>query len=709
MMKNNLCICSLLVIFLLSACGGSDDSEKIKVTQNKAPVALIDLEATSIILNNSVTISGAASKDPDGDALSYQWSIKTEKGDDLVLDNSTAEAFVFTPSKFGIYYVSLMVRDSKLSHQVTSTLTVTPNEQSYPVAITSENIKTKIGTINWFNAKNSTAAEGQLLAYSWEIKSKPAGSSSTIGDAHKINAYLIADVAGVYEVLLTVTNIEDQLTNTKTLLLEVDEVLTNSAPVAKISESLPNYGPSQLVKFNGLASYDNDGNDLHYQWEVSKTSTEQTILLVGENTEFVEFYPDGLGEYQINLTVSDGLLNHKATTTITVTDQNLLPVANAGVDQTIPVNTVVTLDGGSSFDADGKAADLTYQWSLVSKPISSSFDDLANPKYTNESKLAFVADVIGDYVLALQVSDGVGYSYKDQVYIEVTENQRPVAVLGNDIVVGVSSNVEVKSTESYDPEAATLTYAWQIIGMPEGSTTQLLSGNDASAVNLSVDIEGTYTIQLVVNDGIHDSLPETINIVYTPNEFFELTVSGQLVNGIGEPLAISSVGGILQKKSASDDNGQFEVILRSRHKDAALKILMFADNDILSTILRIPETDKYQIDLGLIKLPVLQRKDISLTACQGYKGAEKITVYFGLATDGYENMKFIKPIITELTIGQEPKEVKLPANGLINMRIASSQSSHIYVESGDEFFLHDYQQDDTQVDPLSITVCNLAD
>ena len=707
MAKTNLAIFGLFLTIVLSACGGSSDSKKNVELQNQPPNALINLEQVSIDLNNSVTISGTSSHDPDGDVLSYKWSIKTAGGDDYTLADSTAETFTFTPDDFGVYDVSLIVSDAKSSSKVvTSTLTVNPNAQSYPVAIISDGLNTKIGKINWFSAQRSIAADGQLLTYSWEIKSKPTTSSSAIVDDSKIKAYLIADAVGSYEISLTVTNMDNKLTASKVLNIEVDDVLVNSAPVAIISQPFTTYGTNQLVKFNASASYDSDGDDLDYQWTLTTPTEVQNVSLIGENTEFVEFNVDGLGEYQIGLTVSDHLLNNETSQTFTVTNQNLAPIANAGADQIVAMGTPLILDGAGSSDVDGNASDLTYQWSLVSRPLTSSYDELSSPKYTSESQFSFAADVIGEYVIALQVFDGVDYSTVDHIYIEVTDNQRPVAILGNDIIVNASTNLAINSTESYDPENAALTYLWQLIKTPEGSTAELLSVTNLSMATLSVDIAGTYTIQLTVNDGIQDSLPETLNIVYTPEELFELTVSGQLVDEAGLPLAISAVGGILQKKSVSDENGQFEVLLKSRNKDAALKVLTFSDETILSTILRIPETDEIQVDLGKVKLPLLQRKDISLAACEGYSGTEKVKVYFYLATDGYENMKFIKPVVAELAIGQAAQAIKLPAKGLINMRLATSISSKIYVDSGEAFFTHQYQTDDTQSDPLLLTICN---
>jgi len=80
--------------------------------------------------------------------------------------------------------------------------------------------------------------------------------------------------------------------------------------------------------------------------------------------------------------------------------QNIVPVADAGVPQSVIPIVTVPLDGSGSSDANDDS--LTFSWSFTSVPSGSSAllsDDTA-PKPT------FVADIVGQYVLALEVSDG---------------------------------------------------------------------------------------------------------------------------------------------------------------------------------------------------------------------------------------------------------------------------------------------------------------
>jgi len=708
MMKFVVKIGAIFMVSVLCACGGGSNDKEVETPDNRAPIALINFDVSSIVLNNSVTISGALSSDPDGDTLSYLWAIKTADGEEYLLADNTLESFVFTPDLFGTYEISLIVRDSNLNSKlVTSSINVAANEKSYPIAITSKDMISKVGKVNKFSAASSIASEGQMLTYLWEIKSKPAASSSVIGDAAKIESYLIADIAGTYEISLTVTNVENQLTATSILTIIADELLINSAPVAIISTPLPSYAPNQLVRLNASDSYDSDGTDLQYQWRLAVPATESYVpLLVGDTTEFVEFTAVGTGDYLITLEVTDGLHIDETKQTITITNQNIAPVANAGSDQVVALGIDLILNAAGSSDIDGEITDLQYRWSLVSKPSTSNYDRLPTPYATSYNKFNFLADVVGEYVLALQVFDGINDSIVDHVHIEVTENQRPVAILPDDIALHNSGSQWIQSTKSYDPEGQPLKYAWQLINKPEDSVGEVLGLDYLSDAIILTDLPGTYTLQLTVNDGIQDSLPTTINFVLTPDEWHELTVSGQLVDDAGLPVVNAEVGGILQIKSTSDDTGHFEVLLRSKEKDSRLSTLFLTGENILLTALRLGETDNQQLDLGVVKLPVLQRKDVSLTACQGYTGTEKVTVNFFQQNTGYENMSFYQSVDTELIVGQNAVEIKLPATGVINMRLDTSIAGQVYTTSGESSFTHHYQHDDSQVDPLEITICN---
>ena len=79
------------------------------------------------------------------------------------------------------------------------------------------------------------------------------------------------------------------------------------------------------------------------------------------------------------------------------------PSANAGPDQTVARDVMVTLDGSVSSDPD-EHYPLTYAWSIVDKPAGSTAA-LSDPSSVSPS---FGLDVAGDYTIELIVSDNLG-------------------------------------------------------------------------------------------------------------------------------------------------------------------------------------------------------------------------------------------------------------------------------------------------------------
>lgn len=89
-------------------------------------------------------------------------------------------------------------------------------------------------------------------------------------------------------------------------------------------------------------------------------------------------------------------------------NSNNSPIANAGFDQNVTIGSTVTLDGSGS-----NGANLTYSWSIISKP-SGSLAIFLNSTSVNPN---FTADVGGIYVIQLVVNDGELDSEVDTVSI----------------------------------------------------------------------------------------------------------------------------------------------------------------------------------------------------------------------------------------------------------------------------------------------------
>ena len=187
---------------------------------------------------------------------------------------------------------------------------------------------------------------------------------------------------------------------------------------------------------------------------------------------------------------------------------NQAPVSHAGADQTVYVGSLVTLDGSASTDADGNA--LSYKWSFVSSPAAST----AALSSATAVRPTFTVDRSGSYVLQLIVNDGQQDSAADTVTI-TTQNSAPVANAGTDQTVDLGDLVQLNGTLSSDVDGNTLTYAWNLLSQPAGSTATLT--NPATPTpRFTPDVAGQYVVEHVVDDGTVSSTPDTVVITTRP-------------------------------------------------------------------------------------------------------------------------------------------------------------------------------------------------
>ncbi len=126
------------------------------------------------------------------------------------------------------------------------------------------------------------------------------------------------------------------------------------------------------------------------------------------------------------------------------------------------------------------------------------------------SNLTFDVDVAGTYTVQLIVNDGTVDSAPDTVTIS-TENSAPVADAGADQAVLVNDTVQLDGSGSSDVDGDSLSFNWSFVAKPGGSHATL-ADTKVQKPAFVVDAAGTYTLQLIVNDGTVSSAPDTVTI-----------------------------------------------------------------------------------------------------------------------------------------------------------------------------------------------------
>lgn len=88
-------------------------------------------------------------------------------------------------------------------------------------------------------------------------------------------------------------------------------------------------------------------------------------------------------------------------------------------------------------------------------------------------------------------------------------NHPPVANAGAGQTAPVGATVHLDGTGSSDPDGDALSLQWTLTARPSGSAATLVGAATATP-SLTLDKAGSYTVQLVVNDGSLSSVPSTV-------------------------------------------------------------------------------------------------------------------------------------------------------------------------------------------------------
>ena len=194
--------------------------------------------------------------------------------------------------------------------------------------------------------------------------------------------------------------------------------------------------------------------------------------------------------------------------TFTVPTTNTAPTAVAGPNQRTIPGGLIHLNGNGSFDNNTPTNLLLYAWTFVSVPAGSA----ATLTGGNTMTPSFTPDVSGDYVVRLVVTDQDALSSPPSL-VTIGENPAPTSDAGPDQLVIVGHLVALSGAGA-DPDGDPLTYAWDLTGVPAGSSASLSSSTLPNATFVA-DQPGVYTAQFTVSDLFGPGVPDGVRITAT--------------------------------------------------------------------------------------------------------------------------------------------------------------------------------------------------
>ena len=484
-------------------------------TINRVPIAVAGVDQI-IAGGGVVTLDGRGSYDPDGDVLSYQW-LQTG-GTVVTLSAMTAATPSFTaPSTDEILSFELLVSDGNLTSLADQVNIAVSAVNQGPVANAGQDQFAHADSLVTLDGRASFDPDGDSLSYQWQ---QTAGTTITLNSPTSARPNFTSPNGT--EILSFVLVVNDGELSSPTDSVSISVSVYDIAPVADAGADQIVAGGA-LVFLDASASYDAEGDALSYQWQ----QISGTTVTLSSTTAIAPSFtaPSASENLSFSLVVNDGELSSPVDdVTITVSGDNLPPIANAGVDQTVAGNDLVTLVGSNSSDPNDDV--LSYQWLQTSGTVVvlSSLTD-ATPSFS-------APNTDGSYSFSLVVSDGEFSSLADDVIITVAAaNQPPVAAAGADQTVEGLSLVTLDGRGSQDPDGDALSYQWQ---QTSGTAMTLSSLTEAQPSFTAPNVNESYSFSLVVSDGEFSSLIDEVSISVSEINELPLANAGpdQTIDGL---------------------------------------------------------------------------------------------------------------------------------------------------------------------------------
>ena len=307
-----------------------------------------------------------------------------------------------------------------------------------PIADAGPDQQTGVGTMVTIDGSGSSDSDGTISSFSWSLNNAIVSTDTTFN----------TDTLSIGEHLFVLTVIDDGLRfDMDTVKIRV---YLNIPPIADA-------GADQTIKtgdtvvFDGSGSADSDGTIVSFTWSVNGT------IISTDTTFSTDTLSAGIHNFILQIE-DDGGTTDTDTVTITVND-NVLPIAIAGADQSIVVRTMLTLNGGASSDSDGTIS--AYEWTLNGAVVST--DSIVTTDTLS----------IGEHQFILTVTDDDSALASDTVLVTITENLPPNIVC-NPINIVLHENgryaltkADLKAlsegtTDDVTPEDKIRTIAWPL-------------------------------------------------------------------------------------------------------------------------------------------------------------------------------------------------------------------------------------------------------
>jgi gliding motility-associated-like protein len=312
------------LLTVTSLINGCTATTSVQVTQDASiPEVEIGPAAALNCLTAQLQLNGSNSSQ--GSSLTYSW---TTQGGNIVSGQNTLTPVVNAP---GVY--TLTIFDSSNNCENTGSITISQDIAAPAITMPAAPLLTCAVTTTQLNA-SVNAATGAVLSYQWSTS-----NGNIQGPGNVLNPVISA--AGTYN--LTVANQSNGCTATATITATAN----TAPPVVQIASPATLTCATDSVTLNGAGS--STGSQFSYQW-----STASGSISAGATT--LQPTVNAPGSY--SLVITNSANGCTAASQVSVSENILLPTANAGLPDTLTcADEQLVLSGNGS-----TGSQFIYNW-----------------------------------------------------------------------------------------------------------------------------------------------------------------------------------------------------------------------------------------------------------------------------------------------------------------------------------------------------------
>ncbi|MDH3249254.1 MAG: putative Ig domain-containing protein [Acidimicrobiia bacterium] len=457
-------------------------STTVSITVAEANAApSLDVIDDQTISEGGLLSFDASATDSDRPAQAISYSLAPGAPSGAAIDVSTG-AFTWQTSEAdgpGSYDITVIAADDgpgNLENAQTFTVTVTEDNTAPSLTPIADRLIPEGSALEFTVSATDADVPAQVITYGLGAGA-PTGAviDALTGDFSWTPTE--AQGPGIFGItVIAKDNGPGNLEDSRTFTVTVTEV--NAAPTLTTAGDLSGDEQSLITFTASATDVDEPGQQLTFglSGQPAGASIEPST---GEFT-WTPTEAQGPAAYTFDVIVSDGDLTDSEPITVTVAETYQAPVADAGLDQSTTVGTLVTLDGSGSGDADVPAQPLAFSWSFQSRPAGST-STLTDPGAHAPS---FTPDVAGSYVVLLTVDDGVDIA-TDTVTVTVS-------------AVATATEVAVSETTTFGSViGGDLTATYAVGGATEIIEEEVTSGNPRTRVSR---LDHRWTFDIVSGD-----------------------------------------------------------------------------------------------------------------------------------------------------------------------------------------------------------------